>query len=116
MSTWRWWIVKERGGIGVLWLGGVNLELRSKSKYHIDMEVLVTGGHKWRFTCVYGEARAEFKHKTWETMGGLHSEINEPIPWPCAGDFNEILYHHEKEGLIEVSNRSRPVQEHFGGM
>jgi hypothetical protein len=24
--------------------------------------------------------------------------MNEPIPWLCAGDFNEILYHHEKEG------------------
>jgi hypothetical protein len=59
---------------------------------------MVTGGDKWRFTCVYGEARTEFKHKTWEMMGELHSEINEPIPWLCAGDFNEILYHHEKEG------------------
>jgi hypothetical protein len=48
--------------------GCVNLVLRSKSKFHIDMEVLVTGGDNWRFTGVYGEARTEFKRKTWEML------------------------------------------------
>jgi hypothetical protein len=33
--------------------GCVNLVLRSKSKFHIDMEVLVTGGDNWWFTGVY---------------------------------------------------------------
>jgi hypothetical protein len=34
-------------------------------------------------------------------LGVLHSEITEPIPWLCAGDINEVLFHHEKEGASQ---------------
>ena len=43
----------------VLWREGINLVLRSKSKYHIDMKVETTGEEKWRFTGIYGEAQTE---------------------------------------------------------
>ena len=60
------------------------------------MEVLETGGQKWRFTGIYGEP--ELKYKTWELMEWLKGQDNEQLPWLCAGDFNEVLFHHEKEG------------------
>ena len=58
-------------GIAVLWRRGINLVLRNKSKYHINMEVLETGGSWWRFLGVYGEAHSELKYKTWEMMEEL---------------------------------------------
>jgi exonuclease III len=92
--------VGKGGGIAVLWRRGIDLVLRSKSKYHIDMEVLETGGSWWRFSGVYGEAHSERKHKTWEMMEELRLQQPQGIPWLCAGDFNEVLFHHEKEGGV----------------
>ena len=86
------------GGLAVLWRSGVNMVLKSKSKNHIDMEVQETGGDKWRCTVVYGEP--EMKNKTWELMEELKEQDGDHLPWLCAGDFNEILYHYEKEGGI----------------
>ena len=70
--------------------------LKGKSKNHSDVEVLETGGQKWRFTGIYGEP--ELKYKTWELMEWLKDQDNEQLPWLCAGYFIEVLFHHEKEG------------------
>lgn len=77
---------------------GVDLVLRSKSRYHIDMEVSETGGGSWRFTGVYGEARTEMKYKTWEMLEHLGNQQVQSQPWLCSGDFNEIFFQHEKVG------------------
>ena len=50
---------------------------------------------------MYGEARAELKHCTWSQMRDLC--VQPTVPWLCAGDFNEILFAHEKEGGREKS-------------
>jgi len=70
--------------------------LRNISKYHIDMDVKGEDGFQWRFTGVYGEAQHGQKHKTWEDLRNLR--VTPIKPWLCAGDFNEILLAHEKEG------------------
>jgi hypothetical protein len=64
------------------------------------MDVLETGGERGRFTGVYGEAHTEFKFKTWDLLEASHMEDGDHLPWLCAGDFNEILFHHEKEGGV----------------
>jgi len=70
--------------------------LRNYSNYHINVDVLEDDGYKWRFTGIYGYPQTEDRHKTWTLLRDLHSQ--EAMPWLCAGDFNEILYQHEKEG------------------
>ena len=83
------------GGIAILWRKGVDVTLRNFSKYHIDVDVREEDGKEWRFTRVYGEPQLEHKVKTWQTLRNL---ISTPVkPWLLAGDFNEILYAHEKE-------------------
>jgi hypothetical protein len=50
----------------------------------------------WRLTGIYGEPRWEDMHQTLDRIRAMHAQHN--LPWVIIGDFNEILYSHEKEG------------------
>jgi hypothetical protein len=63
---------------------------------YIDVIVQESPEKIWRLTGIYGEPRWEDKYKTWDRMRELHAQNN--LPWVTIGDFNEILYSHEKEG------------------
>ena len=52
---------------------------------------------QWRFTGVYGFADSTRKHETWSLLHSLHHRSS--LPWMCAGDFNELLWSHEKLSL-----------------
>lgn len=69
----------------------------SSSPNHIDAIVGESISDKWRFTGVYGFADKCRKHETWSLLCDLHCRFS--LPWMCAGDFNEILWSHEKLGL-----------------
>lgn len=86
----------KSGGLALMWKKEINIVLHNYSRYHIDVEVVERDGFKWRFTGVYGEPVRDKKWRTWKLMRILHQQQN--LPWLCAGDFNEILYSHEKRG------------------
>ena len=50
---------------------------------------------QWRFTGIYREFKWEEKYLTWQRMRDL--KASHDLPWVMMGDFNEILYLHEKE-------------------
>jgi hypothetical protein len=50
-------------------------------------------------TCVYGEAQVADIYKTWDMLKHIRSMSS--LPWVCLGDFNEVLYQHEHEGVAE---------------
>jgi hypothetical protein len=113
MEKFRWMLVLTNmlvregkgkgGGFAVFWRKGVDVSLRSISDYFMDVDVKEEDGFCWRFTGVYGEAHSELKYRTWQQLCGLHVQ---PVkPWLCAGDFNEILLSHEKEGGRPRSQR-----------
>lgn len=88
--------VAKGGGIAMLWRRGIDVSFKSCSKLHIDVEIKDSGGRSWRFTGIYGESHSDQKFRTWETLRDL-AEPDDGA-WLCAGDFNEILFSHEKEG------------------
>lgn len=100
----------QGGGLAVLWRKGINIVVRDSSKNYIDMDIIEDGGYIWRFTGIYGEPKTELKHRTWTIMRNL--KLTRNLPWLCAGDFNEVLYQHEKEGGCP---RSQLCMDRFKG-
>jgi hypothetical protein len=84
------------GGLAMFWKRGVDVSLRWKGRYHIDVDVTEENGKKWRLTGIYGESKAGEKENTWRLLRTLHAQSD--LPWLCIGDFNEILFAGEKEG------------------
>ncbi|KAJ1278868.1 hypothetical protein BS78_04G112000 [Paspalum vaginatum] len=106
MERFRWiinmpnMVVKDcrgsSGGLALFWSKDVDLSVKSRSWYHIDAVIKEEGRGEWRLTGIYGEPKAEEKDKTWRLMRILRNKYKKP--WLCIGDFNEVLFSHEKEG------------------
>jgi hypothetical protein len=77
------------------------------------MDVAESDGSTWRFSGIYGESHDDKKHKTWEAMRDLNGQHGGG-PWLCAGDFNEVLFAHEKRGEIEGAGLHGLVQSGIG--
>jgi len=83
------------GGLLMLWRKELNIQCLGVSNFFIDVEI--RGDEVWRLTGIYGEPKWDQKHLTWEALRALYGG-GVLMPWLAIGDFNEILYHHEKEG------------------
>jgi hypothetical protein len=84
------------GGVLMLWKKEVHIQQIFSAPNYIDVRVVESPGKIWRLTGIYGESRWEDKYKTWDKIRELHAQCN--LPWAIIGDFNEILFTHEKEG------------------
>ena len=56
------------GGLAMLWKRGVNVSLRWKGKYHIDVDVVEENGIKWMLIGIYEESKSGEKDKTWKLL------------------------------------------------
>ncbi|KAK5824497.1 hypothetical protein PVK06_019272 [Gossypium arboreum] len=86
-----------RGGLSLAWNGNDLVQVYSYSNNHID--VAINEGnilYKWRFIGFYGNPNQSNKHESWNLLRRLKS--NSSLPWCVCGDFNEIMYAHEKRG------------------
>jgi hypothetical protein len=88
--------VGASGGLILFWRNPVHIQVKDKSIFFIDVVVGAPGDEPWRFTGFYGEPRWEDKHLSWGYIRSLYQHNR--LPWMVGGDFNEILYSHEKEG------------------
>ncbi|KAL0313474.1 UNVERIFIED_CONTAM: hypothetical protein Sradi_5746700 [Sesamum radiatum] len=94
--------VGRSGGLTLFWKQDVVVNLRSFSNFHIDVDVFTSDNMVgWRFTGFYGAAEPSHRKAGWDTLQLLSRQSD--APWVCIGDFNEILFQHEKTGV------SRPV-------
>ena len=98
----------KSGGLVMFWKSHVKAKLNNFSKYHIDMEITELDGFRWHFTGIYGEPSTNLKENTWNLLRVINDKTK--LPWLCAGDFNEIMYGHEKKG---GPPRNRKQMENF---
>jgi hypothetical protein len=84
------------GGVLLLWRREISIQQIFSHPKYIDIKVIEGPNNFLRLTGIYGEPRWEDRHLTWDRIKTMHTQHN--IPWAIIGDFNEILYSHEKEG------------------
>lgn len=86
----------SRGGLSLGWNEGHLVNLKSLSKNHIDVEIQDDKGkHRRLFTGFYGAPDVRNKVETWDLLRRLGR--NNSLPWLVGGDFNDILFAHEKQ-------------------
>ena len=106
--------VGRAGGLSLWWNDSIWVEVIDSSKHFIDArcksEELPS---EFRFTGVYGTSYRAEKEVFWRDMiNKFNSDIG---PWLCGGDFNEILWDHEKNGGAAVRySRPRYLEEFMG--
>ncbi|KAA3487169.1 reverse transcriptase [Gossypium australe] len=74
------------------------------SKRHIDVIIEDTDkGNRWRFTGFYGSPYIQDRNESWDLLRNLSNA--EELSWLVCGDFNEIMYGHEKRGGLPREER-----------
>lgn len=82
--------------LSLLWKKDISVRVKSFSRYHIDACTQEIDLVEWRFSGVYGYPNASSRHNTLSLIRSLNSSAL--CPWLLGGDFNELLYLHEKRG------------------
>jgi hypothetical protein len=84
----------RNGGVILLWKKEIKVEQFFPAPKYIDVKITEKEDKVWRLTGIYGEPRWQDKYKTWDKLRELNQNSN--LPWAIIGDFNEILFSHEK--------------------
>ncbi|XP_074378457.1 uncharacterized protein LOC141719994 [Apium graveolens] len=107
-----WYAVDSQGhggGLALLWKNdGEGVNIRGSSNHYIDFEVSCDQVGRWRYTGFYGCPERWRRRESWQLIKDLGAESQ--LPWCIIGDFNDMLYAHEKRG---GRNHARVLLEGF---
>ncbi|XP_031116501.1 uncharacterized protein LOC116020159 [Ipomoea triloba] len=84
------------GGLALFWRRNCTARLLCYSRCHIDVEVSVDSSACWRMTCFYGYPERSRRAASWDFLRSLAGSSD--LPWVILGDFNDLLFQHEKRG------------------
>ncbi|XP_062006063.1 uncharacterized protein LOC133723263 [Rosa rugosa] len=106
--------VGQSGGLGMFWNDEVNVQVRTFSAHHIDLEIGGGPGDlRWRLTGFYGYPTTAERDKSWQLLRDLRDL--DSLPWVVIGDFNEILNNSEKlDGPPRAERQMRGFREALG--
>lgn len=88
--------VGQSGGLALLCKKSRSAKLLSQHKHYIDVKVKLEGLEPYRMTGFYNVADRNCRRVSWEILRGLSNGYN--MVWVITGDFNDILYAHQKRG------------------
>ncbi|XP_074374021.1 uncharacterized protein LOC141714399 [Apium graveolens] len=84
------------GGLALLWKNEGGCRIRDVSRNFIDVEVENDQIGRWRYTGFYGCPERNRRRESWDMLKMLAGRSS--LPWCVFGDFNDMLYMHEKRG------------------
>ncbi|CAM8951229.1 unnamed protein product [Rhodiola kirilowii] len=91
----------KSGGLALMWVEGVEVDLISLSYYHIDVRIRYES--EFFLTLFYGNPRVQNRRGSWELL--RHLKKGEGEPWIVIGDFNEVAHSWEVQGRRDRSLR-----------
>uniref|UniRef100_A0A803QCG6 Reverse transcriptase domain-containing protein n=1 Tax=Cannabis sativa TaxID=3483 RepID=A0A803QCG6_CANSA len=85
------------GGLMLLWKDDVDVSLNNFNVNVFDCYMAFHNGPCWHFTAFYGAPTLTNRRHTWTLLKRL-KDIAPLLPGMVIGDFNKILYSHNKQG------------------
>jgi hypothetical protein len=93
------------GGIWCLWKSSCPpITVIASSRYCIHLKVNGNAPSAWYLSIIYASPQLGHREETWEELRQFKDSIN--LPWCLAGDFNTVLFSHEKDGGAPVNQAS----------
>jgi hypothetical protein len=101
------------GRIALFWRTGVDVSLKSMSKYFTDVEV-GRGANRWRFTGIYGDPRSDKDELTWKALRVLCHNSGRGCAWGilmkfCFNRKNKVVCQDHGSVWIDSEWRWRSV-------
>jgi exonuclease III len=87
------------GGLALYWNSSFNCSVINYSNNHISVRIDDPAKGSWQFTGYYGFPERGRRRNAWDFLRNLASDTR--LPWCIGGDFNDILFEHEKSGATE---------------
>ncbi|KAM1813664.1 hypothetical protein ACFX11_027427 [Malus domestica] len=104
--------VGTAGGLSLWWDDLIQVDVIDSSKHYIDARCSIAESQTmFRFTGVYGTSYRAENEEFWRGM--IQNFSPDRIPWICGGDFNEVLWDHEKAGGASFRYNSPRYLEEF---
>ncbi|XP_017233198.1 uncharacterized protein LOC108207248 [Daucus carota subsp. sativus] len=88
--------VGQGGGLALIWKNEGGVEIKGTCNHYIDCEVVCEHIGRWRYTGFYGCPERQRRQESWNLLKQLARESQ--IPWFVIGDFNDMMFDHEKQG------------------
>ncbi|KAJ1431598.1 Endonuclease/exonuclease/phosphatase [Sesbania bispinosa] len=89
------------GGLCIFWKRPLIISVSSHSQNYIHATVEDSMEERiWETTFLYRNPNFQQRRYLWSRIQALRPTPNQP--WTIMGDFNELLYHHEKDGLRPI--------------
>jgi hypothetical protein len=94
------------GGIWCLWKNSCPpISVISSSQFCIHIQINPNTQNAWYLSIVYASPHMNQREAVWEEIKGFKTTISGP--WCVAGDFNQVLFDHEKQGGGSVNSNGR---------
>ncbi|XP_031092171.1 uncharacterized protein LOC115996872 [Ipomoea triloba] len=92
-------VVGHKGGLALLWMSSIDLDITAYSNNHIDAVLAMDIGRpSFRFTGYYGFPERQRRRDSWNMLRTLAAQST--LPWVVMGDFNDLLHHSDKRGRV----------------
>lgn len=84
------------GGFSLMWKNEGGVDVKESCNHFFDFEVCCPQVGRWRYTSFYGCPERSRRRESWDLIRLLASRS--ASPWCIIGDFNDLMFEHEKIG------------------